>query len=98
MLSNNHYVGLVRWRDIGETPPEEQRPESKDLIAECKKIKKSGEFCSPAKPKDTKFAAFDLECTGNGGTLDGVHRCYAAGIAWLDDEGKQQYESFWNNE
>ena len=57
MLSNNHYVGLVRWRDIGETPPEEQRPESKDLIAECKKIKKSGEFCSPAKPRTPSSAA-----------------------------------------
>ena len=95
MLANNHYCALLRWRDIGEEPPEAEPLKVKELISECTPIVKKQRRL--IKPFNTKIAAYDLECTGNG-TYDNVHECYAVGIAWCDEQGNHQYESFWNDE
>jgi hypothetical protein len=59
-----------------------EEPESESKVIQVKRKKYF-------RPYDGKFVAWDLECTSNGNE-DGVHVCYAMGLAWED-----QYASFW---
>ena len=84
-LRENHFVALLRRAEINEPWEAEvivAEPESESRVIQVKRKKYF-------KPLDEKFVAWDLECTGNG-REDGVHVCYAMGLAWAD-----QYASFW---
>ena len=84
-LRENHFVALLRRVEINEPWEAEvvvAEPESESKVIQVKRKK----FF---RPYDQKFVAWDLECTGNG-REDGVHVCYAMGLAWSD-----QYASFW---
>ena len=84
-LRENHFVALLRRMEINEPWEAEvivAEPEGESRVIQ---VKRKRFF----KPYDQKFVAWDLECTGNGRD-DGVHVCYAMGLAWED-----QYASFW---
>ena len=84
-LKENHFVALLRRAEVNEPWEADvvvEEPESESKVIQVKRKKYF-------RPYDGKFVAWDLECTSNGNE-DGVHVCYAMGLAWED-----QYASFW---
>ena len=69
----NHYQAMLRRKDIDEWDLDVKTEEKKEK--KCTKINKRVTL----KPFDDKFVSWDLECSPNG-TVDGVHKCYAAGL------------------
>ena len=83
-LEANHYYAMLRRSEIGEPYVADAPEPPQELPHELIKTR------NILKPYDDKFVAWDLECSGNGAE-GGVHKCYASGFAWGDDE----YQSFW---
>jgi len=86
-IEANHFFAMLRRTDIGEPYAPEVEPVSVAGVNELIKTR------NVLKLYDGKFVAWDLECTGNG-TEGGIHKCYASGFAWKDDE-LWKYHSLW---
>merc|ERR1711934_803207 len=78
-LEANHYYAMLRRSEIGEPYVADAPEPPQELPHELIKTR------NILKPYDDKFVAWDLECSGNGAE-GGVHKCYASGFAWGDDE------------
>jgi hypothetical protein len=93
-LINNHYIPLIRWKDIGVAPyisppvSPVNSDEDEDYVIKKynnKKNKQTGEWEKIVIPYNKKIAAYDIEATPNGNPR-GDFTNFCVSFVWRDIE------------
>ena len=103
-LINNHYIPLIRWRDMKLPPPSApvspvntDEEEEEDYIIQKynnKKNKDTGEWEKIIVPYDDRFMAYDLEATPNG-CENGDFTTFLSSLVWKDRLSGEKIKKSW---